>query len=116
MKKYTKVSLVLEFLKGNLHLFVISIFSALAVTGLEMLSPQLIRTTVDSVIGSEPMELPEFLLVLIDSIGGVEYLRSHLWVIAIAIVVIALLSALFRYTRRFRKFRREQEKARILLL
>lgn len=98
MKKYTKVSLVLEFLKGNLHLFIISIFSALAVTGLEMLSPQLIRTTVDSVIGSEPMDLPKFVLMFIESIGGVEYLRSHLWMIAIAIVVIAFLSAIFRYT------------------
>ena len=98
MKKYTKVSLVLDFLKGNVHLFIISICSALAVTGLEMLSPQLIRTTVDSIIGTEPMELPNFALSMIRSIGGIEYLRSHLWVIAIAIVVIAFFSAVFRYT------------------
>ena len=78
MKKYTKVSLVLDFLKGNVHLFIISIFSALAVTGLEMLSPQLIRTTVDSVIGNEPMDLPKFVLSFVDSIGGVEYLRNNL--------------------------------------
>ena len=95
MKKYTKVSLVLEFLKGNLYLFIISIFSALAVTGLEMLSPQLIRTTVDSVIGNEPIELPKVFVSLVHSIGGVEYLRKHLWVIAITIVIIAFLSALF---------------------
>ena len=98
MKKYTKVSLVLEFLKGNLHFFAISIVSALLVTALEMLSPQLIRTTVDSVIGTEKLDLPGFLIDMVESVGGVEYFRNRIWIIGIAIVIIAGFSALFRYT------------------
>lgn len=96
-KKYTKVSLVIEFLKGNLHYFVISIVAALLVTGLDMISPQLIRTTVDSVIGTKEMELPAFGMNMIASIGGVSYLRKNIWVIGVVIVIIAILTAIFRY-------------------
>ena len=96
-KKFTKVSLVVEFLKGNLHYFVISIVAALLVTGLDMISPQLIRTTVDSVIGTKEMELPKFVMDMIVSIGGVSYLRENIWIIGVLIVIIAILTAIFRY-------------------
>ena len=96
-EKYTKVSLVIEFLKGNIHYFILSIISALIVTGLDMISPQMIRTTVDSIIGSKKLELPEFLMHMIDSVGGVSFLRSNVWVIAVLIVIIAVFTAIFRY-------------------
>ena len=95
-RSYTKTSLILDFLHGSIHFFVISILSAMVVTGLDMVSPQLIRTTVDSVLGSNELKLPAFLMNLVDSIGGVPYLRSHLWLIGIMIAVLALLSASFR--------------------
>lgn len=94
---YTKVSLVLEFLKGNIHYFIISIASAMAVTGLDMISPQLIRMTVDSILGKEPLKLPVFLMEKVEAFGGVPYLQEHLWLIAGLIVMVALFSALFRY-------------------
>ena len=96
-KKFTKVSIVVGFLKGNLHYFVISIVAALLVTGLDMISPQLIRTTVDSVIGTKEMELPAFVMEMIASIGGVPYLRENIWIIGVLIVIIAILTAIFRY-------------------
>ncbi len=95
--KYSKISLVIEFLKGNLHYFVISIISALCVTGLDMLSPQIIRTTVDSIIGTKELELPEFLSRAIEAAGGVDGLRSNIWIIALLLIVIAVLTAIFRY-------------------
>lgn len=95
--KYTKVSLVMEFLQGNLHYFVISILAALMVALLDMITPQLIRTTVDSVIGTEPMDLPSILDHLLNSIGGIPYLRSHIWLIGAALVVLAGFTAVFRY-------------------
>lgn len=96
-KQYTKISLILDFLKGSKHYFVISILSAMAVTGLDMLNPQLIRTTVDSIIGSEALNLPGFVIRWIDGLGGVSYLRQNIWLIGCAIVVIALVTAVFRY-------------------
>ena len=89
---YTKVSLILYFLRGSIPYFVISILSALCVTGLDMLSPQLIRTTVDSILGGNELKLPSFLMNWAASAGGVEYLRSHLWLIGCLLVFLALFS------------------------
>ena len=94
---YTKVSLILDFLRGSIKYFVISILSALCVTGLDMLSPQLIRTTVDGILGDNELKLPEFLMNWIASVGGVSYLRDRLWLIGGLLVFLALFSVTFRY-------------------
>ena len=94
---YTKLYLVWEFLKGSKYYFIISIIATLLVNALDMLTPQLIRTTVDSVIGNVPLDVSVFVEDLTDHIGGVSYLKEHLWVIGITIVLIALLSAGCRY-------------------
>lgn len=94
---YTRVSLILDFLRGSRRYFLISIFSALCVTGLDMISPQLIRTTVDCVLGDNELKLPGVLMELVSRIGGVTYLRGHLWLIGGLIVFLALLSVSFRY-------------------
>ena len=96
-KKYTKPGLVLEFIKGSTHFFIISILSAIMVTGLDMISPQIIRMTVDSVLGTEELDLPGFLMSAVDNMGGVSYFRERLWIIGIMIVVVAIFSASFRY-------------------
>lgn len=96
-RKYTKSGLVFEFLKGSTHYFVISILTAIIVTGLDMISPQLIRITVDSVLGEEPPDLPKFFMHVFENVGGVPYFKEHLWIIGIMIVIVALFSAVFRY-------------------
>ena len=95
---YTKLSLILDFLRGSGRYFMISVFSALCLTGADLLSPQLIRTTVDCILGDKELKLPGFLMDLINRIGGIAYLRGHLWLIGAAIVFLALLSAAFRYS------------------
>ncbi len=94
---YTRVSLILDFLRGSIKYFVISILSALCVTGLDMLSPQLIRTTVDGILGDNELKLPEFLMNRIASVGCVGYLRDRLWLIGGLLVIMALFSVAFRY-------------------
>lgn len=96
-EKYTQLSLIWHFLEGSKAFFIISIIATLAVNGLDMISPQIIRTTVDNIIGNETLELPAFGKTLVQAVGGVEYLKKNLWVIGIVIIFLALLSALFRY-------------------
>lgn len=96
-RSYTKVSLLFELLRGSKRFFIIGIISALLLTGLDMLSPQLIRTAVDSILGNDKLKAPRFLLELLDRIGSAEYLRSHLWITALMIIGLGLLSAVFRY-------------------
>ena len=94
---YTKVSLVFKFLYGSKRYFLISIAAALCVTGVDMLSPQLIRTTVDGILGENALQLPGFLVDLVERIGGVGYLRERLWLIGGLLILLALLSVTFRY-------------------
>ncbi len=96
-KDYTKFSLVWELLKGSKRYFVISIIATLLVNVLDLLSPQIIRTTVDSIIGKERLDVPVWALKLIESVGGVSFLREHLWIVGIVIILLALCSACFRY-------------------
>lgn len=95
--QYTKISLILDFLKGSKHYFVISILSSMIVTTFDMLNPQLIRTTVDSVIGNGELDLPDFLIEMVESVGGVAYFREHIWIIGCMIAAIAIVAACFRY-------------------
>ena len=95
--RFTNLSLIWHFLEGSKAFFVISIVTTLIVNGLDMISPQIIRTTVDSILGDSPLDLPDFVMEMVEAVGGVSYLRTHLWVIGIVIVVIAFFSALFRY-------------------
>lgn len=95
--KYTKLSLVWKFLEGSKTFFVISILATLMVNLFEMLTPQVIRTTVDSVIGEEPLDLPEACIALIEKIGGTAYLKEHLGIIAAIVLLFAVCGAVFRY-------------------
>lgn len=95
--QYTKISLVWEFLKGSKTYFIISILATLMVNAFDMLTPQIIRTTVDSIIGTAELDVPVFVAEAVEKIGGVSYLKTHLWVIGIVIALIALASAVCRY-------------------
>lgn len=96
-KKYTKLSFVWDFLNGSKRFFVISIAAGMLVNLFEMIVPQIIRSTVDSVIGDAPLDLPGAVVKLVEKCGGVTYFRSHLWVIGIVIALLAAVGAVFRY-------------------
>ena len=87
-------------MRGSVGFFVTSIISALLLALLDTLSPKIISVTVDSVLGSEPAELPEWALSIINSLGGFEYFRHHLYYVALLLVVLAVFTAVFQYCNR----------------
>ena len=64
------------------------------------LLPQVMRITVDSVLGSEPFNMPQFLTGWLDSLGGREFLRQNLIVCAAAAMACSILSGLSNYACR----------------
>lgn len=88
------------FLDGSKRFFAVSMISSLVLSAIDLVNPQIIRFTVDTVIGKEKSALPGFANRIVDLIGGVPVLRERLWIIAAAITVFALLSAVFRYIQR----------------
>ena len=81
-----------RFLQGSLHLFVISILCSLCVSVLDLVNPRIIGYAVDTVIGNAA-DLPAFLA----RIPGVRHVFSGIGAASLAVVVLALLAALFRF-------------------
>ena len=97
--RFTKAGMLAYFLKGSLGLFAVSILCNLFMTLLLVLIPQLIGFTVDSVIGSE--EVSSAYEVFVSLFGGLEHLKENIWLIALTVVALSLVTALFRYGNNF---------------
>lgn len=94
-EKFTKAGILGYFLKGCYLLFGASIFSSLVTTFLNVVLPQIISFTIDSVIDDE---VPDSVFTYFaDLFGGVDYLKRNIWILAVAIIVIALVMAIFQY-------------------
>ncbi|MBR6321709.1 MAG: ABC transporter ATP-binding protein [Lachnospiraceae bacterium] len=98
-KTYTKITMLGHFLKGCMRFFVFTILCSLLVTVFEMLIPQVIRQTVDAVIGTEEMNAPGFIKAWFASMGGSAFFRENLWIISVIIMVMAAVLALVIYLR-----------------
>ena len=101
MKRHnSRLRLVSSFLDGSKRWFLAAILSTVGLALTNMLTPQIVRVTVDSVLGSEPFDLPPFLADLLNRLGGAEVLREKLWMIGIVIVGIAVFGFAFFYGSR----------------
>ena len=83
-----KANMILRYLRGNLWFFVSAILFACLGMVFNALTPQIIRVTVDSILGNEPAELP----AAVERFLPLEALRADpiraLW-IAVGAVVLA---------------------------
>ena len=96
-KKKGSLPLVMRFMHGSKRWFALGLGVSVLVTLVDMVLPQIYSATVDSVIGSEPFNLPAWAVSIIESVGGAAYLRENIWVIALAVTVLALISAVCKF-------------------
>ncbi len=96
---FDKKGMLAHFLRGSKRYFLLTILLSLTVTLLEMLVPQVIRQTVDAVLGDGELSAPGWILSLYESAGGRSYFRVNLWAIALVILAMALVMALSIYFR-----------------
>ena len=96
-KPRSNIQILWRLLKSSRGFFALCILSGLCMTGCELLLPQIIRVTVDSVIGANPPELPGLVLGWFEAAGGRDFFRGHMWMAAVLIAAVSLASALFRY-------------------
>ncbi len=97
-KTKSNAALIWDFLRGSKRFFVVAILSAALSSLAEMINPQIIRIALDHVIGSQPTDaLSAPVLALAEHFGGFAYLRQHLWIMAIAIVIVAFFGVIGQY-------------------
>ena len=90
--------LILQFLKGSKGFFILCMFCAALSALADMVTPQIIRVSVDNVLGNAPADqLSPPVRGLLDAFGGAEALRSRLWILALAVVLVAVVKAASLY-------------------
>ena len=95
-----RTGLILHFLRGNVHLFVIALVFSMLNTVFNALTPQIIRVTVDSIIGGAPVAIPDFLKGrLPEGIFAGRGMAALLWA-AGAVLAVSILSGLSMYLSR----------------
>ena len=93
----TNRSLIFYFLKGSRIYFAAGAVCACFVALFDLIIPRMIQYTVDAVIGGDPGSAPFWLQKIFGGPGGIQYLRGHLWIAAVAVAGAAALGAVSRY-------------------
>lgn len=89
-----------DVLKGQRLRFSLGLLFVCAAALVSFLPQQVLRFTVDNVIGGEPAALSAPLMALVNSVGGATALRDKLWLCAAAMIAVSAvggLITLFRY-------------------
>ena len=93
MKELKKIFKFMEGYKGIYILGMVCIILSQMVT---IVSPLVIRTTIDSIVGNEPIN-SSIVSKIINYMGGKNFLRENIWIIGVILVVIAVLRGTFLY-------------------
>ena len=94
-----KMKLLIGFMKGSRLLYLGAIISIGLSTMIGLISPLIIRFTVDSVIGDVAAALPPWIDKMVTSIGGIDYLGRNLWIFGLILLVINIFNGLFLYLK-----------------
>lgn len=105
-KGFTSVGALTYLLKGSVAMFSAGIAASLVITFLNMLVPELVSFSIDSIIGNE--EVPAAYAGIILLFGGIDYLKQNIWIVAAFLLAIALISAAFIYLRTYCNTRANQ--------
>ncbi len=99
-KKTASILRFFPFTKGLRHKFVLAMVMVIVGVVANYMTPQVIRVTVDSVIGEVPFNLPGVLVRFIESIGGREMLRQHIILCAAVSLLFAVIAGFANYSSR----------------
>ena len=95
-----QLKLIREFMKGNLFRYLGSILAVIVTVTVGFVSPLVLEETIDGVIGQKrPLHIPGALGAWVEQLGGRDFLIHHLWIMALAILALSLISCLFGYLR-----------------
>ena len=95
-KQYNR-RLLWRFTRGSRLAFLLCMAAGALSSLADMLSPQIIRTAVDNVLGGSDAPISPLLRPLIEALGGAEYLAGHIGLLALALLGVAFVKVLALY-------------------
>ena len=94
------LKLLWQFMQGNRLLYVGAVLAIGIATIFGLLSPLVLRTTIDFIIGDKPMmEGFDWITRVIETVGGKSVLVRNLWICGLMLVVLALVEGVFMYLK-----------------
>ncbi|MCL2761856.1 MAG: ABC transporter ATP-binding protein/permease [Treponema sp.] len=96
-----RVSLIAAAAKDRKFRFCICCAATLGTVVFSLINPQIIRYTIDSVIGTVPLAAPGFVAAWIEALGGLTVLREKIWICALCIAGAALIAELCNMVRNY---------------
>lgn len=86
-------------MRGNRLLYFGSIIFVGLATLLSLVSPLIMRFTLDNVIYGRSIELPAFLDRIVVGLGGIDGLRRNLWICGLALLAITIVNGVFQFVK-----------------
>jgi ATP-binding cassette subfamily B protein len=94
-----RFKLLIKLMRGNRLLYFGSIIFVGLATLLSLVSPLIMRFTLDNVIYGRSMELPAFLDRIVVGLGGIDGLRRNLWICGLALLAITIVNGVFQFVK-----------------
>ena len=90
---------MLALMRQNLSCYIGAMIATAMIVLIGFLTPILLAETIDSVLGTHPSTLPEFVLRPIQALGGRQFLVDHLWILGLVLVALNLINGVFTYMK-----------------
>ena len=84
------------FMMGSKRFFSLGIIFVFVQVIFDMINPKVMGYTVDYIVG-DTQSMPNIIIQFVDRLGGRDYILSHLWIIALVIILLGVLGAVSRY-------------------
>lgn len=90
---------MLSLIGQNWTHFLRALIATIMMVIIGFLTPLLLSEIVDSILGSEPFTMPDFLMNPINALGGRDFLRQNLWIPALALILMNVVNGVFTFIK-----------------
>ena len=90
---------MLSLIGQNWTHFLWALIATIMMVIIGFLTPLLLSEIVDSILGSEPFTMPDFLMNPINDLGGRDFLRQNLWIPAQALILMNIVNGVFTFIK-----------------
>lgn len=90
---------MLSLIGQNWTHFLWALIATIMMVIIGFLTPLLLSEIVDSILGSEPFTMPDFLMNPINDLGGRDFLRQNLWIPALALILMNIINGVFTFIK-----------------
>lgn len=99
-KNKSNLRIILSYAGGFRLLIFISAAATILRVFVNFITPQVVRFTVDSIIGDEPVNFGPSLMSIIDALGGRDGIRENIWICALAVLILAVVTCICDFVGR----------------